>query len=543
MEEKRAFDSWKEIAAYLRRSVKTCQRWEAELGLPVHRPDGGKKPHIIAYRDEIDAWRLRSQHLDDKGTPVEPQALRRRRIRRAVAIGLGIALVAGAVASRRILTARSAARPPGIVASLAVLDFENPLDDEQLAGWASALADLLAEDLRQSRFIHVVTTERTLRVLEDLHLARAERYTAEELGRFAERTAVGMIVKGTLLRVGNGCVVTVSVENPYTGEAAGSFSVECVDDKGMIAKVDELTRSIKRMLNLSSRQVARDPDGDTGQIASPSPEAFLLYSQGLREYAAGRYEAARAAMDKAVAVDGEFALAYLQLSRACKKISKRDAAERSLKKALELSSRLSEKRRWLVQAACCEFSDELRDNGLAAYQQLVSADPYDFDGATGLARFYAEAEQWDKAAPLLKKLAAKNKDHAAVQLALAECYAGLGAPDRAEDLLRAYAEAFPENEMAINRASIFYAVIQREFDVALQYAEWALALAPDDPANTLAMAQVHFYQGDLAAAEREFQAYIELTDDGGQMAGRLCLGALCLLEGGSVKPCDKPSWE
>ena len=85
--------------------------------------------------------------------------------------------------------------------------------------------------------------------------------------------------------------------------------------------------------------------------------------------------------------------------------------------------------------------------------------------------------------------------------------------------------------MAINRASIFYAVIQREFDVALQYAEWALALAPDDPANTLAMAQVHFYQGDLAAAEREFQAYIELTDGGGQMAGRLCLGALCLLEG------------
>ena len=30
-------DSWKEIAAYLGRGVRTVQRWEREEGLPVHR--------------------------------------------------------------------------------------------------------------------------------------------------------------------------------------------------------------------------------------------------------------------------------------------------------------------------------------------------------------------------------------------------------------------------------------------------------------------------------------------------------------------------
>src|SRR5437867_9654696 len=30
-------DSWKEIAAYLRRSPRTVQRWERQEGLPVHR--------------------------------------------------------------------------------------------------------------------------------------------------------------------------------------------------------------------------------------------------------------------------------------------------------------------------------------------------------------------------------------------------------------------------------------------------------------------------------------------------------------------------
>ena len=30
-------DSWKEIAAYLGRGIRTVQRWEREEGLPVHR--------------------------------------------------------------------------------------------------------------------------------------------------------------------------------------------------------------------------------------------------------------------------------------------------------------------------------------------------------------------------------------------------------------------------------------------------------------------------------------------------------------------------
>jgi hypothetical protein len=50
---------WKDIAAYLGKSVRSAQRWEAELGLPVERltgPDGGQI--VQASRTAIDAWRL-----------------------------------------------------------------------------------------------------------------------------------------------------------------------------------------------------------------------------------------------------------------------------------------------------------------------------------------------------------------------------------------------------------------------------------------------------------------------------------------------------
>ena len=50
---------WKEIAAYVGKSVRAAQRWERDLGLPVRRL---KTPHsqiIFASRREIDAWRRR----------------------------------------------------------------------------------------------------------------------------------------------------------------------------------------------------------------------------------------------------------------------------------------------------------------------------------------------------------------------------------------------------------------------------------------------------------------------------------------------------
>src|SRR5437773_4840976 len=49
-------DSWKEIAAYLRRDVTTVQRWEKREGMPVRRHVHAKLGSIYAFRSELDAW-------------------------------------------------------------------------------------------------------------------------------------------------------------------------------------------------------------------------------------------------------------------------------------------------------------------------------------------------------------------------------------------------------------------------------------------------------------------------------------------------------
>jgi hypothetical protein len=49
-------DSWKEIATYLKRSVRTVHRWEKEEGLPVHRQLHKDLGSVFAYKGELDAW-------------------------------------------------------------------------------------------------------------------------------------------------------------------------------------------------------------------------------------------------------------------------------------------------------------------------------------------------------------------------------------------------------------------------------------------------------------------------------------------------------
>src|SRR5687767_5424422 len=55
-------DSWKEIAAYLRRDVTTVQRWEKREEMPVHRHVHDKKGSVYGFRSELDAW-ARSRNL------------------------------------------------------------------------------------------------------------------------------------------------------------------------------------------------------------------------------------------------------------------------------------------------------------------------------------------------------------------------------------------------------------------------------------------------------------------------------------------------
>jgi excisionase family DNA binding protein len=94
-------NSWKEIASYLGRGVRTVQRWERENDLPVHRIGKGRRSPVCAMVPELKFWlqtstvdRMRvpqasSGGKDRTATPIENSRrllLEFRRLVRAVAV-------------------------------------------------------------------------------------------------------------------------------------------------------------------------------------------------------------------------------------------------------------------------------------------------------------------------------------------------------------------------------------------------------------------------------------------------------------------------
>lgn len=68
-------DSWKEIATYLGRSIRTVQQWERSEGLPVHRLQHSKYGSVYAFRSELDEWRdQRTVPADVAGTFIADSA-------------------------------------------------------------------------------------------------------------------------------------------------------------------------------------------------------------------------------------------------------------------------------------------------------------------------------------------------------------------------------------------------------------------------------------------------------------------------------------
>ena len=60
-------NGWKEIAAHFGRTIRTVQRWEQELGLPVHRLSTGKGETVYALIGELESWLADNERIASEG--------------------------------------------------------------------------------------------------------------------------------------------------------------------------------------------------------------------------------------------------------------------------------------------------------------------------------------------------------------------------------------------------------------------------------------------------------------------------------------------
>src|SRR5215469_6412873 len=70
----KSLNSWKEISLYLDRGIRTVQRWETELALPVYRLGQGPRSPVHAFPAELEAWQLRVGKKRSDSSPINGDA-------------------------------------------------------------------------------------------------------------------------------------------------------------------------------------------------------------------------------------------------------------------------------------------------------------------------------------------------------------------------------------------------------------------------------------------------------------------------------------
>ncbi len=269
-------ESWKEIARYLGRQVRTVQRWEKSEGLPVHRHQHRSGGSVFAHRTELDAWRdHRSTVLADPENPAvrrpgdTPPTNPPRAFPRPLLLAAATAFVALALWRLHPGDAEHSAT------RLAVLPFSVITETPP----SEALRDGLTEEIitRLSR----LAPERLAVIGRTSSMVYRER--TRTLAEIGVELQVEAIVEGSIQIEGSKKRVSVRLLNAATQSQIWAGSVD-LESTGLLDAQEEAARLVTRAVT-THLLGETTPDAEASPTLSPEAhEAFLqgrfLWHQG-----------------------------------------------------------------------------------------------------------------------------------------------------------------------------------------------------------------------------------------------------------------------
>ncbi len=523
-------ESWKEISTYLGRSVKTCQRWEIELGLPIHRLDGTPSARVFADPVELDSWVAEKlSHIRVRpGTEARHGWDARKTLKAGAAAAIVLAVLA---VPARLWIWHPPVKFPAATSCVAFLPLENLSGDAKLESWRTSFPHLISMDLVQSRVIGSWNAGDLFVSLTDMGLWGVPKYTPEEVVRIGQKIGCGHIATGTLNKTADGLVLEMALRNTQTAEVTHTFRETCDGEKELFDAADDLSRRIKLALNIPRRLVAHDIAEKVGDITTRSPEAFHLYCQADRFTWQGKSQEAVLLFRKAVDADSMFAEAYYGLFRACRGTLARDEIIYYGEKAVQFSDRLNIWSRYQLRGDFFQNFKRDYDKAIVAYKSLLGLMDDDL-AQYSLAQIYWDLEEYDKAIPLLEKAKTRVKDNEYIVRLLAVCHTGLGDLEGAERVLDEHLTANPKVSMRFLHMRAVYAADGGRFDQALSFMNKMEELYPNSPHFVrYGKSPVLITLNDLEAAEKALRAIAAGDEKTEQVYAEMALVGLSLTQG------------
>ena len=500
-------DSWKEIAVYLKRSVRSVRRWESEEGLPVHRHQHQSSGTVYAFKAELDAWWAnRSAELESNDAAPEEAATPAGSASKSPFLSLGRVVVVGAIALPALLLGLNVghwrdrllmrANPPTIH-SIAVLPLQNLTGDPAQEYFADGMTDALITQLAQMGDLRVISRTSVIQYKEP----------RKSLPAIAQDLNVDGIVEGAVVRSGSRVRITAQLIDARTDRHLWARSYER-DLNDIVALQGEVAQAIAEAVvgRLTPQQRAR--------LMGSRPinaEANELLFHGLVAASRQSYPGFSEAItyfEQAIAKQPDFAFAYAAMSHCYIQFSFvgplspqefMPKAEAAARKALELDDVLPE-----AHAALGMVLYRFHWDWSGAEKELRRAlelNPSYSEGHWRLSEFLSASGRAEEA--LAEAQRAQELDPLSLQaiLEVAAAYRAVGQYDRAITEFRKALEKDPSRPRAHFQLGVTY-VEKGELDEGIAELESAVKLSQGNPRFLAYLGYAHAVVGKKSEAQK-----------------------------------------
>jgi TolB-like protein len=453
-------NSWKEIASYFARDIRTVQLWEKQEALPVHRHEHSARSSVYAYPAELNTW-LRNRSQEKITAPLDPAAskpvipsLRNPRVGALIATVLLMALVAWAwgLNHRR----KEAAPWSGPEQTLAVLPFEDLSEDGSGNLWVDGLTDDLITNLGKAGHLQVISRRSVMQfkakhaplptiarqlhatlILEGtvMHGNGRARVTAQLLDAANDRQIwaesytrktddilslqddiAGDIATGVTAKLTGTVSQASSDSHPVDPQVrlaylTGHYFLSQRDEPGLLKAIDFFKQAI-----------AKDPH--YAPAYSGLADSYNLLAVWGSLPSAEAFPQARAAAQTALQLDPSSAEAYNSLAFETYRYEWNfSQAETFFRKAIQLNPNYATAHQWYG-----EFLGDLRrfDESIAELRKAKELDPLSAIIGSDLATGYIHAGRDAEAIVELQRILALYPNFVPAHNYLASCYDDLG---------------------------------------------------------------------------------------------------------------------
>ena len=460
----------------------------------------------------LDAVRDQLQNSPPRGLLPPMPRLDRRRTGLGIAVGI-VLIVIGGYAGYRFSRPTPPLPPdvklPNILGkkSVAVMYLNNQSNTVELDWLREGLADMLINNLSRSKKLAVLNRQQLHLVLERNGYKPGDTITLQTALEIAEQSQAEVIVLGSFAKLDESVRIDLQLYDGRNGELLTAEHLIGDKQAQVLAQVDLLSLKIAGHLGASPEI---ETPGPIAQAMTNNLEAYRYYSLALEKVQGLDNTKALELLNKAIALDAEFAMAYARIGYTYTMTGVQVArAKPYLEKAFQLSNRLSDKDR-LHLTAWSAIANLDWSGAIGTMREITANYPLEVEAYGQLGRLLQGEMQYDEATEVLKRGLAADPQAKDLHNALGLIYSEMGKHDEAITAHHRYVALGPALPNAHDSLGMSYQWAGR-YDEAVESYNRALALNPDFEVARVHLANAYYQQGRYQSAVDQFIRYIEIA--------------------------------